>query len=88
MLSARKIAAAMVAALWMQLPGLLAPISSVRRFVSARAWPDRMGSVDEPLGSPKGVPVWIVTLLILFIVAAILILAIRFLVPPGPPPYT
>jgi hypothetical protein len=47
-----------------------------------------MGSVDEPLGSPKGVPVWIVTLLILFIVAAILILAIRFLVPPGPPPYT
>jgi hypothetical protein len=84
----RKSAVAMVSGLRTLLLGLFAPASSVRRPISVRFWSRGMGSIDEPLGSPEGVPIWIVTLLILLFVAAVIVLAVVFLVPPGPPPYT
>lgn len=88
LMSARTVVGSMVAALWMRLSGLFASASSIRLFLAGRAWPDKMGSVDEPLGSPEGIPPWVIALLVLLLVAAIIVLAILFLVPPGPPPYT
>jgi hypothetical protein len=87
-MSAWTVVGSMAAAIWVRLLGHFAPFSRLRLFPSRKAGPDGKGSVDEPLGSPRGVPPWVIALLVLLLVAAIVILAILFLVPPGPPPYT
>jgi ABC-type Mn2+/Zn2+ transport system permease subunit len=88
LISARAVVGSMIGALWVLFSGLFATVGSVRPISAFRFWTQKMGSIDEPLGSSNGIPPWFIAVLVLVLVAAVVVLAVIFLVPPGPPPYT